>query len=606
MNSNHEEALTRLQATGRVGVDVETSGLDWRKNHIVGYVLTFGSRPDDSYYLPFRHAAGGNIEGVTVPQTVDGWDGSLHPMEEEVIKLLDRQGNTLDFHNGGFDLKFMFRAGYVKFDAYHRDSMLRAALIDEWQSSFSLDACAKLTGVEQKKISIYDHILKTVPEAAGCVPKATMGHYWRLRGDDPEAVTYAAGDGTTTWQLIDRQQAQLDEQELGRVHDVECRLLPVLARMTTRGVKIDMERVHDVKRIVEGKLEAALNALPRDFNSRAPTQVRALMESHGQTDWPTTPKGAPSFPEAWLEKSEIGQQIVASRKYANLLSSFINPMLETHIWNGRVHADYNQLRGDEYGTITGRLSSSNPNHQQIPKRNKELGPLFRSIFIPDDGMIWSSCDYSQMEPRLLAVYSRCKVLIDGYLANPPVDAHAAVAKAADIDRETGKRVNQTLITGGGKGVLTSRYGIPPNKVDEVWNKYFAAMPEIKALQRRAGDLMKMRGYVMSLLGRRSRLKDLNKSYVAVNRLLQCGNADIIKLKMVETDDYLKSEGYPCDMLTNVHDAIDYQFKEENRKHYEECLRIMTAFGPDDKITLDIPIVVDAGEGRDWSEATYRD
>lgn len=613
-----EQVFNRLKdpITSVLVYDSETSGLSWQRNHIVGHVLTFGPRDEDSYYLPFRHAAGGNIEGVDVPQDKEGWRGDVHPIEVDLHKELGRRNLVVVGHNLSFDLKFMYRQGY-KFTARYQDTQINAPLINEWQASVSLDYCAKTLGVQQKKTTIYDYILSKFPEAAAN-PKASMGHFWRLAGDDPETVSYAEGDGVSTWQVWAKQNLEIDKQELRRVHDVECKLIPILAKMTTRGVKIDEERLHQVKKIIEDKRDEALRALPIDFNSKSPTQVRKLMEDNGFTNWPLTPKGSPSFPESFLKTNPIGEKIVAARQLNNLLNSFIEPMLETYMWNGRVHSEYNQLRGDEYGTITGRLSSSNPNLQQIPKRNAELSKIYRSIFIPDDGKVWGSVDYSQCEPRLLAHYSGCKVLTDGYNAKPSVDAHTAVAvsmytsKGWDIwdkaeqklKRENAKRVNQTLVTGGGKKVIVEKYGVDPTEVDQIWNDYFKAMPEIKELQNRASARMKQNGFVYSLLGRRARLNDPNKSYVAVNRLLQCGNADILKSKMVELDEFFEANSADVQILNNVHDSFDFQFSEDSRKHYEKALSIMTNFGPDDLIHVTIPMEVDVGEGRSWSEATW--
>lgn len=611
-----EQVFNRLPSAKRVVYDAETSGLDWKRNHTVGHVLTFGPRDDDSFYLPIRHAGGGNIEGVDVPQDKEGWQGDIHPIEHELMKQLDRPDLEVGGHNLAFDLKFKFRLGH-RFKARYHDSQINAPLINEHQSSVSLDACAKILGVQQKKTTIYEYLAERFPEVRAN-PKSAMGHFWRLAGDDPVAVSYAEGDGVSTWQVLDKQGPLLDEQDLRRVWDVECRLIPILARMTTRGVRIDVERLHVVREEIIALRDAALRALPEGFNSRAPSQVRALMEVSGYTNWPLTPKGAPSFPESWLKTNPVGQNIVRARQYAHLLDSFIEPMLETHLWRGRVHSEYNQLRGDEFGTITGRLSSSNPNLQQIPKRNKELSLLYRSIFVPDDGKIWSSTDYSQCEPRLLAYYSKSKVLTEGYLATPSVDAHTAVTRAMNLSRgwdnwdkdqrkaarENGKRVNQTLITGGGKKVIVEKYGVDPKEVDQIWEDYFNAMPEVKSLQKRAAARWEQNGYVHSLLGRRARLVDRRFSYAAVNRLLQLGNADILKLKIVELQEFYDREGADVDILNNVHDAIDQQFAEDYRGVYEQGLKILTDFGPDSAIPLTIPMEIDTGEGKNWSEATW--
>jgi len=599
-----EEALRRLTSAEKVCLDVETSGLDWKRNHIVGWVLTFGPKPEDSYYLAFRHAGGGNIEGgPKPPQDAEGWDGKLHPVEHELIQRLERVP-LLFGHNMDFDLKFAMRAGLrVRNSPRIEDTAINAPLLDEWQGQYNLDFCARKAGVQAKKgEALYEHIARKF----GCKPdrNSAMPHFWRMPGDDPLVVEYAEGDGTTTWQLRDWQMRQIADQELGTVHDIESRLIPVLARMSFRGIKVDEERLQELRTFVDTQIEVKLSMFPAGFNTRSPQDVEKWCTDHGHTDWPLTKLGKPSFTEAWLSTHEAGRKIVEVRKLQTLKTSFLDPMAKEHLWKGRVHPQYHQLRGDEYGTVTGRLSCSHPNLQAVSKRDKQIGKLHRSIFVPDDGHIWASADYMQCEPVLLAHYSGCKVLVEGYRANPPIDAHSAVAQATGLSRETGKRVNQTLITGGGKGVLVSKYGIPESEVHRIWTEYFRKMPEIRDLQKRAKAVFRQRGYILSPLGRRARLRDLSKDYTAMNRLLQCGNADIIKLKMVEIDEYCIQHGDPVQLLNNIHDDLAFQFRPENRKHFEECLRIMQDFSEDSLITLSVPLRCDVGEGRSWAEATY--
>lgn len=597
-----EELVARISASKTIAVDVETSGLDWKHNHIVGYVFTFSPKPSDSYYLPVRHKGDKNIHGTIGLDTATGWDGKRNKYDAAIINALNEPGKMLFFHNGAFDLKFLCRVGY-KLDANYEDTILNAPLIDEWQGSFSLESCCRIAGVQAKKgDEIRDYIRRLFPEATA---KDYMGHFWRLSGDDKMAHEYAKGDGTSTWQLREWQMQQIREQDLEEVHAVESRLLPVLVGMTVFGIKVDVPRLDELLHSTAHEVECLMADFPSGFNVKSSEDVRKWCEKHGNTDWPLTPaKQKPSFPEEWLLKHEAGQKIVAVRKLETLRNTFLLPLRDRHLWKGRVHTSFNQLRGDEYGTVTGRLSSSDPNMQAASKRNKEIGGRHRSVFAADDGKRWMSTDYKQCEPVLLAWYSRSEVLLSGFKANPPVDPHQAVANATGLSRDLGKRINQTLITGGGKGVLVAKYGVDPKRVDAIMADYFRAMPEIKKLQKRAGHVMKTRGYVISLLGRRARLNDPNKDYQAMNRLLQGGNADVIKLKMVQIDDYLRSEGYPVRMLNNVHDSIDFQFDPDNRKHLDECMRIMTDFSPGQPISLDVPLMIDAGEGSNWSEATY--
>lgn len=628
------EAINRLRVSRNVVYDCETSGLDWKRNAIVGHVLTFGPRPQDSYYIPVRHAGNKNLSGVEGLTTPFNWDKKIHKFEKAMLAHLNQSQNTLTFHNGGFDLKFLSQIGFT-FEPRCEDTFINEALINEYAGKFSLEACCIRHGVQAKKGQLmYNHLAKTFSIPAD---QKSMGSFWRLSGDDVVAVEYAEGDGTSTWQLRDAQMLQIRKQEtwrgepvptLEKVWDIESRLIPVLARMTVKGIKIDEEALSKLKAHIKSELERLYNALPDGFSARSPVAVRQWMEDHGQTDWPMTaaskrfPKGQPSFTQGWLENSDAGKQIIQVRKFETLRDTFVMPLQTTHLFNGRVHPDFNQLRGDEFGTITGRLSCNNPNLQAVPKHDDEtqvvpMGPLYRRVFIPDEGKIWGNADYSQIEPRLLAYYSGCKALIKGYTSDPPVDAHTVAAqlmnknwnKLSEKEQkwyrgQYSKRINMTVITGGGKGVLVSKYKVPASEVDEAWSLYHRAMPEIKQIQGKMSRRFRERGYMVTLLGRRCRIDDPNRDYVALNRILQAGNADVIKSKLVEVDEYLRSVGRPLDILNNIHDDVAFQFSEDARPHYQKCLDIMQSFGPDDLISLSLPLPVDAGEGPDWGTATY--
>lgn len=608
-----QELANGIDGTGLIAYDTETDGLDWRVNKIVGHVVTLGPAPQESFYIPVRHETGFN------------WDpGRVNDM---LRRHLFKPDKHLVLHNAQFDLQMMTNEE-LKHPGFIEDTMVNAALIDENQGSFSLAACCKAMRVQEKKGDrLYGHI----GSKFGLEPnaRATMGSFWRLAGDDPVAVDYATGDGTSTLQLRWVQQERIAFEELSKVWQVECELIPILHGMTRRGIRIHEPRLKELRGALEREIERAKSSFFPGFNERSPNDMIKLFTDAGITDFNRTPPsrtfptGQPSFNEAWLSQTPLGQNVLKVRKLSNLCNSFVVPMLERHLYKGRVHSEYNQLKSDEYGTVTGRLSSSNPNLQQVPKRNKELGSLFRSIFIPDEGKWWASVDYSQCEPRLLAYYGGVRVLIEGYLADPPIDAHTAVTTAADLrlpdgtyDRESGKRLNQGLITGMGDRKAAATLGKSPEVAEEILRKYFASMPEIKVLQREASDRMRANGFLRSLLGRKARLDNPEYSYKGVNRLLQCGNADIIKLKMVEVNRYIMTGGgghTGIDMLNNIHDDLAYQFDPDRPEYLEDCKSIMKACGPGDVINLTrkfngrevtIPMEVEAGTGANWAEATY--
>jgi DNA polymerase-1 len=578
----------RIAGSKALVIDTETNGLDWRRNQTVGYVLTFGPAPDESLYLPIRHEGGGNLDPDKTLSMIRGALSIRHDLRIVGFNL-------------GFDLKMM-EGDRVRVPGPLEDASINAFLIDERQPKFSLDSCCKFMGVQEKKgDAMYAHL---AAKFGGKAEKSQMANFYKLAGDDPVAVDYATGDGTSTWQLWQKQQQSLDDQDLRRVWDVECRVIRVLHRMMVRGIRIDEERLQQVMRVIDRRLEAARAALPKDFNEKAPSQLKKLFTDSGHTDWPLTPKGNPSFAEEWLETNPIGQKVVAVRKLSHLKEAFLVPMLERHLFKGRVHTNFNQTRGEQFGTITGRLSSNEPNLQQVPKRDELLGSVFRSIFIPDEGKVWSSRDYNQVEPRLLAHYGKVRILIDGYFADPPIDAHKAVALAAGIERQAGKTLNQALLTGAGRAKATLMLGMPPAEARKVVDAYFASMPEIQPFQRRASDVWIARGYLRSVLGRRARLEDVRHSYKAVNRILQLGNADIIKKAMADVDEYYASEGDRVHLLNNIHDDLCDQFHPDDRAVHDRATELMEDFGPGRSVPLDVPLRVDDGQGPDWAVATY--
>jgi len=603
--------FNRLKDAKAIVYDAETSGLDFKRNHIVGHVISFTANPSDSFYCPVRHLGDKNLFGRIGPTEKTNWDGTIEPFEKELINLLNRPDLTIIGQNLAFDLKFMSRIGN-DLSAQYQDTIINAPLLNEWSPRFNLEYLANEAGLTPKLSKVIDeHIYRTFPD----VTEKPMGHFWRLAGNDPVAVDYACGDGVTTFELRNWQLPRLEKENLLRVWRVENKLIPILARMSIRGIKIDEEYLNQLQIYVESKIDELSSALPEGFNARSRLQMEEYCRQHGATNWPLTPTGKPSFAENWLDSFEAGQKIVQLRKLMTLMSMFILPLKETHIFNGRVHTTFNQLRGDDVGIITGRISSQDPSLQQIPKRDKKLGPIFRAAFIPDDGLITADPDYSQLEPRILAHYTEIfskppynlnPVLLNAYRTDPNTDAHQAVADAAGIERTWGKNANMTIINSGGRNVLMSKYHVPPDKVDALLRDYFAAMPEIRKLQKLSENVMRERGYVVSLLGRRARLRSSGKAYTGLNRLLQVGNADILKLKMVEVDDYLAANGRPIELLNTVHDALLMQFEPGQAHHYKECLNIFTQCGPNDEIKLAVPLKVNTTEGPNWSIATYGD
>ena len=597
-----------VKASKELVFDIETTGVDWKRHFAVGYVITVGLRPEDTYYVPVRHGGGRNISKGHTPDGPEDVGPRVLPFEKRFnAEIASRTDLLVVGHHLKFDLHMAANHGII-FNGPLECTMVNAALIDENVGKYSLADCAKRAGVTAKlKEEINQHIaekFKLDPKDRGL-----MAHYWRLSGDDKMAIDYASGDGVTTWELHKWQQIQLDSQDLRRVWAVECRVLRTLFRMERHGVRVDESRLLQLKEEMEKKLEKALTALPENMNVRSAPEVRKFVRDKlGRTDFPLTPKGNPSFPEQYLLTFEEGRRVIAARKITTIINSFITPTLDRHLWKGRVHCNFNQLKGDEYGTVTGRLSSDSPTMQQVPNRDKELAPLFRSVFVPDEGTKWSTNDFKQQEPVVLTEYTQCKALVKGYNSDPPVDIHSVVAKMIGVERDpTAKRMNMGMLNGMGKKLLAKHLGVDIDVATEYRDQYDRAFPEAMAFMKSAERRAVARGYVKTFLGRRRRFPRGEFAYKAGNSVVQGSSADITKVKMVEIDDYLKSVGRPYQMLLQVHDSLDWLVEEGARGQTinGECLKIMQDFGPDQLVHLVlVPLRVDGHVGDSWGDAIF--
>lgn len=597
--------LRRLEDAKEIVVDVETSGLHWLTNHIIGWVLTDGPGPDDSFYVPVRHISGNLPSSEQVPMLSTSWNGSVHPVEAEIIKVL--HGKKLVFHHGAFDMAFMHRVGWRPSGPIE-DSMVAAYLIDELRPSMSLEDCCYEEKVQAKKgKQLYDAISAKM----GCpADKTSMGYMWQMPADHPDVIDYSCGDGTSTWQLMEVLRKKMaepyykssqTEYSLKRVAEVEFALLPILHKMSMRGIRVDEERLEQLIEEMGTEYEQAMEKVGSDMNVRSPIQVKAYFEKQGVTDWPLTEKGAPSFSERWLSTTEAGQAIVAVRKNRTLLDNFLLPMKNRFLRSGRVHTNFHQTRDMEYGTRTGRLSTTDPNLGAMPgKRQGALGRRFRSIFVPDVGMEFTEADYATCEIRICAHYCGARAWVNGLLNG--IDPHTSISQEIGIPRKVAKTINLALMTGAGKEKIAmelASQGVESKDAYVFVDRYFNGLPELQTFQKQSTRVFRDRGFVSTLLGRRLQLAEPRKAYTAVNRLTQGGNADCIKAAMVNLD------GLKAQTMLTVYDSALFQHEKGDKKAALEAVRTMVNL-PAMGISLEVPMRAEYGSGANWGEATFKE
>lgn len=594
--------------------DTETSGVDWKVNNPVGYVIgapreTGGISPDDVVYVPVRHGGGGNLPGCRPLQTETD-EIQIHPFEKELADAFDHRNRTglADLgrtvgHNLKFDVHFSANAG-IRLGRRLACTQDLAALLNEYARSYSLDASAERFGVTAKKgDELYRHMASLF---GGAPERSQMANFWRLAGNDPVAYEYAVGDGVSTWELFEAEMAQVAEEGLGVVARMEADLIWTVFRMERRGIAVSPERIRDLRDATEERIRVLLQQFPLGFNVRSPKMMKEAMEEAGYTDWPTTSIGNPSFTEAWLKKNPIGEKVIQIRQASNLLNSFINPLEEKFLYKGRVHANLNQMKSDDKGTISGRFSCNGPNLQQVPKRVKEIAKPFRRLFVADEGHVFWDRDWSQAEPRLFAHYSQDPALLAGYNATPFRDAHTVVAEMLNVERDpTAKRMNMGIFTGMQPKAFAGHMGWPLDKATEAHNAWFREFSAVRKFQDKAKVRLRNRGYVHTLLGRRGRLEHPRFAYRGTSKIIQGGQADLMKWKILEIDRACEENGDIVHIFMTIHDAIQGQTQEtpQARALFEDLMKIFVDV-QSEPFNLAVPFVAEGEEGSDWAEATW--
>ena len=587
----------------RIAIDLETcdphlltSGPGWATNR--GYVVGVGVATKDwKGYFPIRHAGGGNLDEAVVLRWLQ--------------KTLSVSSREVIFHNALYDVGWLRREGVdVKGKIF--DTMFAAPIVDENRYSYSLDSLGQTYCGEKKDESL----LQDAALAWGINPKSEM---YKLHSK--YVGPYGEQDAALTLKLYEKLRMELREQNLEPIYEIECRLIPLLLEMRWRGVRVDEQKAEDVSKnlsLQEQKLHIEIKRkYGEDVNLWANASLQKVFDKNNLA-YPRTEKGMPSFQRQWLEshEHELPQMIVRARKLNKARTTFIDKMISEHAVNGRIHAEAHPLRSDAGGTVSGRFSYSNPNLQQVPARDPEIGNLIRSLFIPEEGCQWGVFDYSQQEPRLTVHYANTMGLIgakDAVTAyrDKNADFHQIVADMANIPRKQAKNINLGLSYGMGKEKLIKELGLGDTEAQALLTKYHEKVPFIRGLQDQCARVALDRGYIKTLAGRRchfdlwehkydktmplpleearDKYGDVLKrsyTYKALNRLIQGSAADMTKLAMLG----LWEEGIVPHI--QVHDEVDISI--EDGEQAAKVSRIM-----ENCVDLAVPLVVDTELGPNW-------
>lgn len=579
--------------------DVETTGLKWQKERVVGYSVSDGR---EAVYIPVRHTGGGNIDNPDL-------------FERQLSRKIDEHPAKIIGHNLKFDAHMGENHG-IKLGMKLKDTMTRAAILNENKFSYSLDACCKEYPDIPQKLGqeLYEHIARIT----GCRPtRDSMANFHLLAGDDPIAVEYTEIDTIAPYCLCERQEQKIQDEGLQVVDTMENELTYVLQKMERKGIGIDSEqykvvvdKVNDLHYNAYAQLPLKQDMSP--INVRSGSDLKEYFEMCDIDDWPITapterfPEGQASFTRDYLVTHEEGLLVIEARKYDHLIDSFITPF-PRYVYNGRIHTNFNQTRNEwGMGAKPGRLSCTEPNLQQVPKRDKFLGAIYRSIFVSDPNYVFVEFDHSQAEPRLYAHYSGEPILLEGYNKVPVVDMHSIAAEMMGVPRDIAKNLNLGILYTMGAPKLARKLHIPLEEAKVIVRKWYRTFRRVADFTRSATERATDRGFVHTILGRRARFPDPRWAYRAANRIIQGSSADILKWKMVEIQKWIEAnnlEDY-VQMLINIHDAILFQIHREYKDELIPQLKNLFTSVQCEPFNLRVPFDAEWHEGFNWAEASY--
>ena len=611
--------LDRLDEYPLVSIDTETTGLNWYKDTAFGIAVAAhtGSEIVSAYY-----------------------DIRVKPRAVEALRDKAPKLRRYCNHNAKFDANFLMNLGIeVPLDRIECTSV-RAALINEHENSFSLDALAQKY-LKLQKVDIYQELA----DLFGGKPTREAQIKNLHRAPESLAGKYASEDPVLAIKLWQWQEEEIKRQGLEQVWALEKKVTPILIQMERNGVRVDVDRAERSMVDVGHKITAAQKMLDdlagKPMNANSPKQMREMLGAKQRKadnpqgfEWvtdsgfllPMTESGNPSIgKDTLIILSEQGDaratQVLTLRKMIKA-NSFLKDHILGHALGDRVYPNYNQTRGDnELGTGTGRFSINDPALQQIPSRDIDIAEVARSCFIPEDGEDWCCADWEQMEFRMFAHYTKDPAILKAYQDDPSTDYHQIVSDITGIPRKprfagdaNSKQINLGLVFGMGMGKMayemgldyTVRYGADGREwfnagpqAQQVFDTYHTAIPGVSKLLSQASSIAKSRGYVQTIMGRHLRFPGGKYTHKAGGLVFQGSSADCMKQKMVELWPICKSEG--ISMLLTVHDELDFSMdRGKSNKQSLMVKEVLEIFdGERCPIKLRVPIRSSVELGPNW-------
>lgn len=582
--------ITALRDAPVISVDTETTGIDSMRADLVG--LSFCVDDEEAWYVPVAHTGPGSDKQLPRDRVLLYLRGVLENPKKRFI------GQNLKY-----DIKILANHG-VRLGPLTGDTLVASFLLNSGRKSHKLDGLA-LTWLRHKMISFEE------------ATKATDGQFALVPLD--EATSYAAEDAHVVWLLHGKMLDALDESGLRALYDdVEVPLVHVLAAMELTGIGLDAEQLRTYSKELETDIAAAeklcWELAGEEFNTASPKQLRTILFEKLGLPVVKKTKTGPSTDASVLEElasmHALPEAILRYRTLAKLKSTYVDPLPElVHPRTGRIHTHYSQT-----AAATGRLSSQDPNLQNIPIRTAE-GRRIRAAFVPEPGHVFLSCDYSQVELRILAhLCGGQGGFARAFAAG--LDVHQATAAEVfelPLDevtpemRRTAKAINFGLVYGQTDFGLSRSLHISRADAADYIARYKARYPELEQFMDDAVASAKETGFATTILGRRRPVPDLTAGNfnlrnaarrVAINTPVQGSAADVIKVAMLRVQRRLQAEHASTRMLLQVHDELVFEVPVAEL----ESVRAMVVQEMESAVELAVRLVVDSGSGTNWDEA----
>ena len=607
-----------LSKYDEISIDLETKDPDLKtkgsssmrgQGDVVGIAVAVKNW---SAYYPIAHESGPNLER----KKVIGWFQDVLKTDADKI-----------FHNAIYDLCWIHRLGLTVHGKII-DTMIMASIVNENRFRYDLNSVAQdYTGMGKS-----EGALQNAAKEWGVDAKSEMYKLPAMYVGE-----YAEKDAEITLALWQELKKEIEYQDLQSIVSLEQEVLPCILDMKIKGVRVSEKQVnqleHQLKKSYDHYIKRIKDTTGIDPEVWAAKSIESICNKLGIDDFDRTEKTKkPSFTKNYLKKHKnpVLRAIASARELDKLRNTFLES-IKNYVYKGRIHADIHQLRGDFGGTITGRLSYSNPNLQQLPNYTK-LGMGIRSIFMPEEGHRWGCFDYSQQEPRLVVHYALATLgttgvqsIADKYdLAGQhpddldiqkEADFHSMVSKIADIPRSQAKTINLGLFYGMGRAKLQGQLGVTEERAKDLLAMYHARVPFVKQLIHHTMDRAQQRGWIRTILGRKCRFdmwepvtfgmhkpqtfeeaslehgsRNIKRAftYKALNKLIQGSAADMTKKAMVD----LRKEGLLP--MIQLHDELNISF--ETKQQADRIKEIM-----EQAVPLKIPNKVDFEEGECWGD-----